>query len=128
MLPNLHRPSDSERFHTQVKQALEQVIHGNVGFCRSLQRPSPLLGKVMEQVRGRGGVPGAGGALDEGQAAGKRSLDGRLLGRVEVPVGRERASLEAFSTNVRRKFGTLIDVEHVTQDELAKHRPAVTLG
>ena len=127
MLSNLHRPSDSERFHAQVEQAFEQVVHGNVGFCRSQQRPTPLLGKVMEQVRGRGGFPGTGGALNEGQTAGKCSLDGRLLGRVEMAVGRERAPLKAFSANVGRKFGALVDVEHVAQDELAKHRPAVTL-
>ena len=127
MLSNLHRPSDSERFHAQVEQAFEQVVHGNVGFCRSQQRPTPLLGKVVEQVRGRGGFPGTGGALNEGQTAGKCSLDGRLLGRVEMAVGRERAPLKAFSANVGRKFGALVDVEHVAQDELAKHRPAVTL-
>ena len=61
MLSDLHRPSDSERFHAQVEQAFEQVVHGNVGFCGSQQRPTPLLGKVMEQVRGRGGFPGTGG-------------------------------------------------------------------
>ena len=128
MLTHLDWPTNPEGFDTQIQQTLEQIVHRHVGLGRGEQRPAALLGEVMKQVGGRGGFPGAGRALNEGQATTQSGFDGRLLRGIEVLVRGKWSALEALAPYVGREFGALVDVEDVAKDEFAKDRAAITLG